>query len=264
MLHVSLTISSHNLENRLVTWAIEPSNESYGNYEINLFRSELYGSGLDFSSLVSGINLGTTLDYIDVTISGYHTHSYREFWYYGQVRNLTTGETRNTLQATLETPMDYVARTVLRDKNIGLREVYGGKEFLILKRKTYGDSCSVCYDEYLQRRSIDFCSGCYDTMISGGYYTPIQIRGMMNPSPKKSQMMLWGDFKTDDSIFYTTSYPHIQPKDIVIDKNNRRWQVIQVRTLEKGLYIIEQDCQIRRVPFDDIIYTFPIDEYWSV
>lgn len=260
MVNVTLYITSYDLESRVIKWDIDSTSEPLSTYELNLYRSETYAAS-GYVLTHSGISLNNAYEYTDVTLSGLHLFSPREFWYRGVVRNLSTGATLLTNEATLDTKPDYVTREVIRRKNIGVSNSYGGEKFVILKRRTMGDLCPNCWDTILGSRNIDDCPVCYDTGFSGGYYEPIQAQGMMTASIKRSQMMLWGDYRPGDAVIYFTCFPHVTSKDIIIDQKNRRWEVIQVRTVEKGQYIIEQDCQSRKVMSDDVIYDFNISGY---
>ncbi|MCB1713179.1 MAG: hypothetical protein KDH96_12115 [Candidatus Riesia sp.] len=260
MINLTLYITSYDLEKYTIKWDLDQNSEPLSQYELNLYRSETYASS-GYEILVSGISLNDTYEYMDLSISGYHLYSPREFWYKGIIHNTTTGGERQTNEVTLDTKPDYVAKEIIRRKNIGIRNIYGGEQFVILKRKTYGTQCPICWDPILNTRTIDNCSGCYDTYYSGGYYTPIVAWGMMTASPKRSQMLLWGDFRPGDAIIYFTSFPHLYPNDVIVDQKNRRWNVVQVRTVEKGQYIIEQNCQCRLFMRDDVIYTYNISGY---
>lgn len=261
MIKIELSVITTDVLSRTITWTIEPTSESLSNYVLDVYKSELntLNSGL-YDIVISGLDLSNTFYYTD-NISGYHTYAHREYWYLGKIRNTSTDGYSYTNQATLSTLPDNISKMILRQKNWGLQNRFGGEKFVLLKRKTFGDTCPNCYDAYTQRRTLDQCEVCFDTTISGGYYSPITVQGMMNASPKRSQMVLWGDFRPGDAVIYTTSYPHVQPKDIFVDQTNRRWEIIQVRTVEKGQFIIEQASQARRLLYDDIVYQFNVSGY---
>ena len=264
MLKVTLASNSFNLQQRIITWAIEPASETYSLYKMDLYRGETFAQTMpSYELVVSGLDFTNLYSYTDISISGMHLHSSRGFWYKAYIYNTYTGEAAWTREITNEPVADYATRTIWREKNLGLRERYGGRRFVVLKRKTYGDSCPVCWDTYTQRRLIDFCETCYDTGISGGFYQPISVLCTMNAALKRHQMLLWGSWETGDAVIYTFHHPHIEPKDIFVDLYNRRWEVVQVRKVEKGLAIIEQDAQVRRIPKDDVVYNVEVSGYFT-
>lgn len=267
MLKVSLRVYSLDVESRDISWSIEPASETYSLYKMDLYRGETYQNAIasgQYALLVSGLNFTDMYSYTDSSISGMHTHGQRHFWYKAYIYNATTGEAEWTGEVTHEQVADLGGRKIWKYKNIGLRNKYGGIQFVALKRKTFGDTCAVCWDSYLQRRNIDYCAACFDTGISGGFYQPIPFQGMMTASPKRHQMMLWGEWRAGDAALFTSHHPHFETRDVVVDLNNRRWEVIQVRSVEKGMATLEQSLQIRRIPNDDILYRFSVSGYLTI
>ena len=77
---------------------------------------------------------------------------------------------------------------------------------------------------------------------------------MINASPKYNQITMFGEWMPADVLLTMLNYPPIRPRDILIDDNNKRWMVKQVRPTEKGGVLIEQNAQCTLVAFDDPIY----------
>jgi len=264
MLRVHLICNSFEIETPIIYWQIEYTSESYSPYRMDLYRGETFGQPINTMELVvSGLDFTSLYAYRDTSVSGMHTHAQRHFWYKAYIYNTSSSEGVWTAEATDDQSADKIGRRIWEYKNLALKSRYGGRQFVALKRKTYGDTCASCWDSYLQRRTEDFCATCYDTGISGGFYQPIAFQAMMSASPKRQQMMLWGGWRDGDAVIFTTHYPRFEARDIIVDLNNRRWEVVQVRTIEKGLVVIEQDMQVRKMPNDDIIYTFSVSGYFT-
>lgn len=264
MLKVTLQSNSFDIQTPRLTWVVDSSSETYSLYKFDLYRGESYGQAAPFYELIaSGVDFTNLYGYADTSVSGMHTHAQRHFWYKAFVYNTYTGEAEWTTEVTDDQAADRIGRKIWEYKNLGLKSKFGGRQYVALKRKTYGDTCPTCWDEYLQRRTQDYCESCYDTGISGGFYQPVAFQAMMSASPKRQQMMLWGGWRDGDAVIFTTHYPRFEARDIIVDLNNRRWEVVQVRTIEKGLAVLEQDMQVRKMPNDDIIYTFSVSGYFT-
>ena len=52
----------------------------------------------------------------------------------------------------------------------------------------------------------------------------------------------------------------MKPDDVVIDFENKRWVVITVNPTQKGYYTLAQNCQIRLMSKNDVIYKFEIPD----
>jgi len=262
----NILISSYDVQSLNISWDIVSTTETVSGYGLDIYRSENpVWIAEDITSVVSGIYLDVETDYTDYTISGLDITSqwsYRN--YFLQVRNLTT-QVVGTMYGPykMETARDLTAQEIIRNHNITLRSTYGGRPFLVLKRKTNGQECTNCYEEITSRRTEEHCNTCYDTKWVGGYWTPIQIQGMMNAAPKRNQITVWGEWQASDVILTVSNYPILVPKDIIVDKLNRRWLVIQVRTVEKGLYILSQQAQLRLIVKGDVVYDFDVSNSWS-
>ena len=60
------------------------------------------------------------------------------------------------------TTTDKAALEIVRRKSIAL-ERYSGRDFFVIKKRTYGTHCTTCWDTVLQRITNDECSTCYGT-----------------------------------------------------------------------------------------------------
>lgn len=258
----SISVSSYDLSNFTVSWELAFTVETVSGYGANIYRSDNPEFDAEDSALViSGLALQLYDYYTDYTISGLDNSQWSYRNYFLEIENLST-HVKSAMYGPYkaETERDLTAKNIIADKNIGLRSKYGGKPLLLLKRKTNGGRCS-CFDDTLGKQSEENCSECYDTSWQGGYWTPIQFQGMINAAPNRTQITEWGLWETSDVILLTTNFPKLSPRDVIVDKNNRRWLIVQVRPIERGLYIITQQAQLRLINKSDVIYSFSVS--WS-
>jgi hypothetical protein len=259
-------VSSYDIAALTVSWEIATTTETISDYVIDIMRSEdpVYSASGIFW-VASGLDANDVSSYTDYTISGLditNQWSYRN--YYLQLRNTVTPATSDIYGPyKIETTRDLTAKEVIRRHALTLKDKYGGQPLLVLKRKTNGTHCTVCYDATLGRRSEEKCLTCYDTAWVGGYWAPLETQGMFNASPKRHQITVWGLWQPGDTILTMTNFPQIAPRDVIVDKINRRWNVVQIRTTEKGLYVMAQQAQLRLINKDDVIYSVAVASGWS-
>jgi len=254
-------IRSYDLKYLTVYWEVSSTTEDIGDYGLNIYRSDnpVYSDEADL--IVSGLDLETEYEYDDYNISGLDVTdqwSYRN--YFLEVENLTTHD-KSTLYGPyhMELEPDPTAKYIIFQKSATtMRSRYGGRPVIVLKRRTNGQVCTDCFDDTLLRRTKENCPTCYDTSWVNGYWPSMQVQAMMNPTPRRAEVTLWGLFEPGDTILTLLNYPVIIPRDIIVDRNNRRWQVVQVRPVERGLYLISQQALLRLINKGDIAYTFPI------
>jgi len=256
-----ITVRSHDLTSLTVSWTFEETWESLDPYYVNIYRSAndpQYSSG-NFELLVSGLDPSAVNEYEDTSVSGYLTYKWHDFYYTVVPFKVTTGVSGVAgTPARLETSMDLKAKEIIRRKTIALRNDFGGKTFLLLKRKKTGTRCSVCWDTVLQRRTTENCKTCYDTGWVGGYWAPIQMQGSIGAAPRATLINLFGEWEQQDTFLRMGSKPVLSPQDIIVDEQNRRWRVIESRPTEKGQYIIQQQVRLKRIDNTDIILEYPI------
>ena len=149
---------------------------------------------------------------------------------------------------------------MVRRKKLGLNKL--GKDFVVLKRKTYGNRCTSCWDPSLYRRNKENCSNCYDTGWDGGYFDPIKIKGSVAPVTEQTRLTPYGEWNPAQSIFATVNYPVLQNKDIIVDSINRRFRVDQVVPTEKAGALIAQRAQVTMIDKTDIIYSYSVEAYF--
>lgn len=257
----SLDVTSYNGQSLKLTWSIEPTSEIITDYEIDVYRSETTSSGIsEYDLIASGIS-ANDYEYVDTSVAQLLNIG-RPWFYKLKVINSTTLD--NSIQPAepsylKDSTPDRIFREIIRQKSIVLNNPrYSGRDFKLIKKRSWGTHCPDCWDETLQRSTNSKCLTCYGTGWLNGYYNSVSIRGMKNPSPKMNQINMFGEWKPSDSLLYMLGDPPLKPRDIVADDDNNLWTVVQVRTIERLGYIIEQNAQLALIAQDDFLYKYLI------
>jgi hypothetical protein len=153
---------------------------------------------------------------------------------------------------------DTKAQEITRRKKLGLN-IYGNN-IAILKHKTFGTRCSTCWDTTLYRRSIEDCIDCYDTGWLGGFFKPIVVKAVISPVTEETQVTVFGEWNTGNTLLTMANYPVLNNKDILVDKTNRRFRIEQVVPTEFRNALITQRARISFIDKADIVYKYPITE----
>ena len=253
----SLNYTFNNLE-----WELTILSGTSSDYRLEIYRSEtpgLSGQFTDYTLVASGIPL-TQHQYNDSYLAGLQ-HFTRTWYYKLKAINITTSETFILSQfPSFAQPnnVDYARREIIRRKTISLNK-FSGRKMYLLKRRSWGAHCSKCWDEALFTATDGSCTECYGTGWSGGYFTPVPFYGMLNPSPRYNEIMMFGVWHPSDTLLTMLNYPKVVPGDVIIDDAGYRWIAHQIRTLEKLGQVIEHLVQLNLIALDDIVYTVGID-----
>ena len=258
----TLNVDAYSVDNLVLTWEYAATTESLTDYEIDIYRSEAPISGdtiEGYTHIASGIS-AETVSYVDTTVSGYY--HYNRDWYYKLVfTNVDTDESA----ITPDTPaylnkagtVDRIYLEILRRKNLVLAKKVG-RTYYLLKRHTRGTHCPDCWDDVMMRVTQSECSTCKGTGWVSGYFNPIEFIGETNTAPKFAEITMFGDFMPSDAVLFVTNFPQFKVKDVVVDDNNKRWMVQDIRTVEKLGKILEQRVHIALIMEDDQIYEINI------
>jgi hypothetical protein len=206
--------------------------------------------------VASGIN-AEDYYYMD-TISGYEFDLHREFYYALEPIEESTLIAGDYIGPTTVSVLpDKYAKTARRCQSIGFK--FTAKPVVILKKRTFGTFCSL-YDTTLGRHTTSHCEECYDSGFKDGYFPSIVVSGIFNAVPKRMTQLDWGSWDPMDAILTLEHYPVVAPDDVVVDRLNRRWKIINIRPVQKALAIITQNCQVRVIPKDDPVYKITIPD----
>lgn len=260
----SLTIKRNIPDSMDLVWVFEDTLEDLSDYVIDVYRSEAHSADLTEYEKV-GEAIATDLFFFeDVSLKNLQ-HGTRTWYYKLNIKNTSTEV--ESLQPSEPAYVNDVAPNlkyskILKIKQLGLKSKYAGREFHLLKRRTWGQRCDVSWDPVLFHKNSDICEdcNCWGTGWREGYFKPIAIRGQINAAPKIHDITPWGTFFPSDAILYILNKPPLTPQDIIVDNNNVRYRIERVRSIELLGVPIEQQAQLSRIHPDDEIYEYKIED----
>ena len=228
---------------------------------IGIYRSESQGNDLsEYEKIDEVSSIDITFYEDDLTDLD---DSYREWFYQLTAIDKNTGE-ETVLTEFAETKYyqipDKVIKTILRQKELVLKR-FVGNPFYYIKRRTWGVHCNLCWDSTLNRATDPNCPVCKGTGWVGGYFKPIKFLANVNASPKWNQVQIFGLWKDGDLMLYTLNYPLLYPQDVVVDNIGNRWKIVQVRSIRKNNFIIEQQAHMTLIQPDDEIYKIELEDF---
>jgi len=150
-----------------------------------------------------------------------------------------------------------VAAEVQRREALYFKE-FVGRRTLLYPRRTFGQRCH-CWDEVLGQSERSRCLECYATGFAKGYLNPIIMYIQIEPSTKSVQMMPDATNQQALCKARTIAYPRINPRDVIIEAENRRWRVFQAGMTERLRATVHQELQLTEIVPGDIEYELPVD-----
>lgn len=150
-------------------------------------------------------------------------------------------------------------RKILHDQAVGYKRL-NGIPLVVLKRRRWGDRCTVCYDPVLKESTQEHCPTCYGTAFIGGYWAPTVIRGRREAAAVETQVTAHGDSDVKLDDFNVLDYPLIEYKDIIVDLvRNDRYQVQRVHRTELKSVTVTQKVTTSMLGRNSIEYKLLVD-----
>ena len=240
-------------------WTLS-GDESLNSYTINVYRGESQSSdAADFTCIASGIDSSVNY-YIDDSATFYSTN--RSFFYYF----IASGASVYTSEIYDATSYlnDYAANEIIRRQRIAVyNNRYNRRSWIVLLQKTEGDRCTTCWDAETGRTILSRCPECYGVGFTGGYRSPIEIKGMVNLAPTRNQIVVFGTWEDNDGILTVLNFPWLKQGDVLVNSFGERWRIVQVHRVEKGRILISQTLQIRRLKDDEPVYDIDVRSYFE-
>lgn len=258
----NITVSTQSRDSLSLDWSYGASPEDLSVYVIEVLRSQSEIG--PYNSVSKKINASYTDTFSDTSVNLFSKN--REYFYRIKVTNTSDNATMeygstdpkevmagvNPKGVTLEAPPDFIAIEAIRRHDMLLKN-FVGRRALIMKRRTTGTRCTNCWDHIKRRRQQSNCLSCYDTGITGGYYSPQET--FVGKAPEKRVVALTPlmEIQPSDLVMYISSRPRIFPRDLVI-YDNRRLRVIGVQMTEKLGASIRQIVSLRELSKDQVEY----------
>ena len=245
---------------------------SYTDRSVNLAWSVLNTSADHLFSILRGNSpsemeeIATDLfmnSYVDDGLSSY---SNNRLWFYRVIAtNIDTGDTITSTIKYEHYKSDKIFMDVVRRDRLVLypvrdkRPLVGVKCFLY-PQKSWGSKCHVCWDSVKSRVRDDKCPECYSTGYSGGYFDPSWFYADFTPDSKFVNLMDYFEIQPSQSACWTTNYPPLSPRDVIIEEDGRRWIVVDVVITEYRRKRYRQLAHLDKIDRDDIKYQIPYPE----
>lgn len=152
-------------------------------------------------------------------------------------------------------------RKIQRDQAIGYRRL-NGIPLVVLKRRRWGERCPVCYDPLTKQATVEHCEACFGTSFTGGYWTPILVRGRREAAAVQSQVTAHGDSDVKFADFNVLDYPLLEYKDVIIDLvRNDRYEVQRSHETELKSVPVHQKVTASLLSRSSVEYRVFVDPY---
>lgn len=261
MLQVTkLTVRSFTLDHLDVFWEIAPvagpsSDETpheIFDYDFYIQRSEAALGPYD------GVG-GPYRDTYSFRDIGVQTlHKWRQYFYKIRVVHRSSGEEKTFGPVgSIEPEQDLIASEISRQEDMLFRE-FIGRKCILYPARTFGPACT-CFDPYTNRRTRSQHKPCFGTGWLGGFLSPVIVYVQIDPFPKASEQSSLQERQPGDTLARMISFPPVNPKDILIEAENRRWRVEKNQPTQRLRAVVRQELTIHEIPKGDIEYALPIN-----
>ncbi len=243
------------LSRMYITWETKGSEDPL-DYDIHVERASSPG-GL-WTQLTS-VPLVDTYIFVDSQPGLLHT--WNQLYYQLNVTRRATGESaifpRVPVRLEARPPLD--ALEMSRQEMVMLKELTGRKCWLF-KRRTWGARCPECWDKHSMRKTKSNCRTCWNTGWMGGYHKPIEFWCQIDPAAVGVQLLDGpGETQQINSSARTIFFPPIDPRDIIVEAENKRWRVHSRSLTERARSPVKQEIQIHRIPEGDMEFELPLN-----
>lgn len=168
----------------------------------------------------------------------------------------STAEARVSAQ---EPPGDTMALAAADQLRMFLRSPEVGRKCYHLPRKQFGDRCSECWDAIRQRKITDRCETCFGTGFLAGYGTPEEVFISLRVDKQLIEQAGFTQHQESSSACWLTNHPDLSQDDLIVEPENRRWRVIQVKDIEKRRTTFRQIALLDEIERDQVEYQIPVE-----
>jgi hypothetical protein len=184
-------------------------------------------------------------------------HKWRQYFYKLRIVDRRTGEVLDVGPASSgDSAPDLIGSEIIRQEDMLFRE-YVGRRCWLFNVRTFGPRCS-CWDVTLNKMTRSNHLPCFGTGWLGGYMAPIEVFVQVDPNPRSSSPSSLQEVQQSDTVGRMISFPPANPRDILVESENKRWRVISVRATQRLRATVRQELQLHEVPKGDIEYALPV------
>lgn len=235
----------------LLTWSYSKSIDSREDYAFTLFRG--YSPDGEYLPIYDIDGYETT--YIDNVTN---KRLWQKIYYKFKVVAKKIDDSWISDPICVSAKPDLIALEIVRRNDFMLQnKEHGiGLPMLCLVSKHAGPRCD-CYDENKQRLVRSNCTRCYGTQVVGGFGKAILMWVNLSPDVKTSQVSEIGERDSLQLRAFTSNYPILSPKDILINPiDGRAYLVEDVNPTQKRGFLIHQAPTLSYIRKPHPIYTY--------
>ena len=184
--------------------------------------------------------------------------SLRTLYYVVRAKHNETGEEFNSQPTNPEPRPPLDALEIMRRNDLLFRE-FTGRPCVLYSVRTFGQRCTSCYDDITGRRTSSNCRMCWNTGYLRGFHKPILVYVQIDPPSKNLQLQ--APYVSDPSQVQARMgvYPLLKPRDILVERENLRWRVVNVNRTERLRSPVRQEITLTKIPKGDIEFSIPIE-----
>jgi hypothetical protein len=183
---------------------------------------------------------------------------WRSFYYKIRVVHAPSGDTQDYGPASNDEPEpDRITRAIRFEEDVLIRE-FVGRKCWVFPVRTFGPRCN-CWDPISSRKTRTNHAPCFGTGWLGGYMTPVECYVQIDPNPRNGSISSLGENQASPARGRLTSFPPLNPRDILVESENRRWRVDSVTPTERLRAVLHQELTLVEIPRGEIEYSLPVN-----
>lgn len=248
----NIQVVTEAIDRLTLMWEIEDTHEDVHDYLFTIRRSLSPGGPWDEIAQ----DLEDRYQFSDTSAN--LKDRWRQFYYQIVVTlKSDTSKKTYTTPVGLAAPPDLIALEVQRREALYFRK-YVGRKILLFPRRNFGHRCN-CWDSVLQRKKTSRCQNCFGTGYMGGYMSPILTWFQIDPSAKSNQQLKSGETQQVVTIARTMVFPRMKPKDIIVERENKRWRIVRVMQTERLRAVVRHELHLSAISPGSIEFELPVD-----
>ena len=229
-----------------INWTIVPTIEDVALYSFTILRSNSPEG--PFITVVEGLTDQFAFKDTSVNLKS----DWRKYFYRLKVVEISTPanfvETESFHQSY---EIDVIAAEIIRRNNLILSNEFTGRPVFIFIKRTFGMRCKSCWDFVTKRRCESNCIECFDTGFTFGYFDSIVAQMNINPEHEKVQMQRF-KMEVNNTAGWLSNEPLLSPGDVIVEGDNKRWRVVDVRTTQRRRVVLHQTVRLSSVNNSDV------------
>ena len=158
-------------------------------------------------------------------------------------------------------PVQRGLRRKLRYEEYRLWKAYSGVQVALLKRRSWGDRCTTCYDALTRTVLHEHCSVCYGTSFVGGYWDPVITFARIHPPHNITAQTTQRDTNESSQHLLTLlDVPSLEDGDLIVEiETNQRHIVRRQTQTELKRRSVHQQVTTSLLQRGAVEYEIPVD-----